>query len=271
MPSRVSKPPSLRAFSAKQSPSLRAKRALRVAPQATRSNLTANSVRKDLQRLGTPARARASAWYFKTGKGEYGEGDVFFGLTTAAMREVARKYRDLPLHEIEILLKNDVHECRSAALVILKWAYAHANRAGRERIFRFYLAHTRRINNWDLVDISAGDIVGEHLIEGGRERLARLARSRLLWDRRIAIIATLAFIRRGEFADTLRIAKILLRDEQDLIHKAVGWMLREVGKRSLPAEEKFLAQYAGSMPRTMLRYAIEKFPPRKRAQYMAMG
>ena len=226
---------------------------------------------RDLRRLGTPARARASAWYFKTGKGEYGEGDIFFGLTTPRLREVARTYRDLPLHEIEILLKNNVHECRSAALVILTWAYAHADRAARERMYRFYLAHTRWINNWDLVDISAGDIVGEHLLEGGRKRLTRLARSPLLWDRRIAIIATGAFIARGQFADTFRIAGILLHDEHDLIHKAVGWMLREVGKRSLPAEESFLARHAAVMPRTMLRYAIEKFPPRKRAKYMAMG
>jgi len=244
---------------------------MRGASPAPRSNLTANSVRKALRRLGSPARARASAWYFKTGKGEYGEGDVFIGLTAAELREVARKYRDLPLHEIEILLKNKVHECRSAALVILVRAYGRGDRAGRDRIFRFYLSHTRWINNWDLVDLSAGDIVGEHLLGGGRERLMRLARSKWLWERRIAIIATSAFIARGQFADTLRIARVLLHDEHDLIHKAVGWMLREVGKRSLPAEEKFLAKHAPRMPRTMLRYAIEKFPPRKRKMYMAMG
>jgi len=251
--------------------SLRAKRVFCVAPQATRSNLTAKAVTRDLRRLGSPSRARASRWYFKTGKGEYGEGDVFFGLTAAELRGVAAKYRDLPLHEIGILLNNKVHECRAAALAILVRAYGRADREGRERIFRFYLARTHRINNWDLVDLSAGDIVGEHFLEGGRERLTRLARSTWLWDRRIAIIATGAFIRRGRFADTLRIARLLLNDEHDLIHKAVGWMLREVGKRSPATEQKFLDRHAARMPRTMLRYAIEKFPPRKRAKYMAMG
>ena len=242
-----------------------------MAPEATRTNLTAIALAGDLRRLGSPARARAMARYFKTGKGEYGEGDIFFGVTTPAMRDVARKYRGLPLHEIENLLKNKVHECRSAALVILTWAYGHAGQAERERIFRFYHSHTRWINNWDLVDISAGDIVGEHLLARRKAKLARLARSRWLWDRRIAIIATGAFIARGRFKDTLNIARILLHDEQDLIHKAVGWMLREVGKRSLATEEKFLARHAGTMPRTMLRYAIEKFPARKRAMYMAPG
>ena len=233
--------------------------------------LTAKAVMNDLRRFGSPARARASARYFKTGKGEYGEGDVFFGLTAAELRGVAAKYRDLPLHEMEILLKNKVHECRSAALAILVRGYGHADGKTRDRFFRFYLSHTWWINNWDLVDLSARDIVGVHLLEGGREKLQRLARSTWLWDRRIAIIATAAFIARGEYADTLRIARLLLNDEHDLIHKAVGWMLREVGKRSREAEEKFLAKYAHRMPRTMLRYAIERFPARDRARYMAAG
>jgi 3-methyladenine DNA glycosylase AlkD len=230
--------------------------------------VSARAIERRLRALGDPERAKHSLRFFRTGPGEYGEGDRFLGLTVPAIRTLARELKDAPLDALAGLLQSPWHEARLLALVILVAQYRRGDETRREAIYRLYLQSTDRINNWDLVDVSAADIVGAHLRDGDRSLLDRLARSASLWERRIAIIATQHFIRRGEFADTLRIAAILVGDGQDLIHKAVGWMLREVGKRDREAEEVFLRRYASRMPRTMLRYAIERFPERLRKQYL---
>lgn len=232
--------------------------------------MTAQALIGDLQALGTPEKAKSSAWFFKTGKGQYGYGDVFFGVTVPEQRLIARRYRELPLEEIGKLLQHTVHECRLTALFILVGQYSRGDAQSRRRIARFYLTHRKRINNWDLVDSSAPYILGQYLLEKDRSILYEFARSHHLWERRIAIIATAAFIREDEFDDTLNIAALLLNDRHDLIHKAVGWMLREVGKKSRETEEAFLKKHAAVMPRTMLRYAIEKFPAEKRQMYLTL-
>lgn len=209
--------------------------------------------------------------FFKTGKGEYGEGDIFIGVAVPNTRHVVRQFRHIPLTETIKLLKSKVHEDRLAAVLLLNELYKRGDQSQRTKVYRAYLANTRSINNWDIIDSSAPYIVGEHLRTNpsvSRAVLDRMARSKLLWDRRIAILATQAFIKKDEFKDTLRIAQILLKDQHDLIQKAVGWMLREVGNRDQKAEEAFLRKYAARMPRTMLRYAIEKFPKAKRARYL---
>lgn len=231
---------------------------------------TSTAIDKELRALGAPARAKASLWFFKTGKGQYGYGDIFYGVTVPEQRKIAKKYTTFPRSEIDRLLKHKVHECRLTALLVLVEQYKTANEKERERIAKFYLAHTKRINNWDLVDLSASRILGMHLLTRDRDVLYRLARSSNVWERRIAIIATFAFIRAGQYADTLQIANLLLSDTHDLMHKAVGWMLREIGKQSLTTEEAFLKKHAARMPRTMLRYAIEKFPEEKRKRYLAI-
>ena len=231
---------------------------------------TARSAIGALQALGTPAKAHASARFFKTAEGEYGHGDIFFGVTVPEQRHVAKRYRDLPLPQVALLLEHEAHECRLTGLFILVEQYRKAEAAGQERIARFYLAHKSRVNNWDLVDSSAPYILGHYLLTRDRALLYRLARSKRVWDRRIGIIATAAFIREGQFDDTLAVARLLLADPHDLIHKAVGWMLREVGNRSREVEERFLEQHAAAMPRTMLRYAIEKFPEADRRRYLRM-
>jgi 3-methyladenine DNA glycosylase AlkD len=207
--------------------------------------------------------------FFKTGPGEYAEGDRFLGVRVPATRRVARAHRSLSLDDTLLLLRSKWHEERLLALLLLVDAHSRAADAGRVAICDAYLAHTRYIDNWDLVDSSAAPIVGPHVPPDAIEPLERLARSPNLWERRIAIIATFHWIRAGEFAPTLRIAEQLLADPQGLIHKAVGWMLREVGNRSRPAEEAFLRTHCRAMPRTMLRYAIEKFPEPLRKRYLA--
>jgi len=231
---------------------------------------TALAVSRHLKKYSSAARARASAWYFKTRPGQYGHGDVFIGVNVPDQRKVARDFADLPLSEIDKLLQSKTHEHRLTGLFILVAQYKAADPKFKKELAKFYLAHKHRINNWDLVDSSASYVLGHHLLGASRAVLYRLARSKNLWDRRIAIIATAAFIREGEYGDTLNIAEILLHDTHDLIHKAVGWMLREVGNRSLAAEERFLRKHAATMPRTMLRYAIEKFPEYKRKVYLGM-
>jgi len=230
--------------------------------------LRASDICDRLRKLGSRQRARALKRFFKTGPGEYGEGDVFVGLCVPDIRKLLEEYRALPLKEIIRLLKSPIHEARLLALVILVRVYAQGDASIQERIYNLYLQNTRFINNWDLVDVSAEHIVGAHLRHRDKSRLKKLAASGLLWDRRIAIIATFHYIKRGEFDWTLRIAKLLLRDPEDLIHKAVGWMLRETGKRDRAVEEKFLKAYCKTMPRTMLRYAIEKFPEKLRQKYL---
>jgi len=230
--------------------------------------MTAGAVQERLHALGDPHQARLLQRYFKTGPGEYGEGDIFVGMRVPLVRKLAREYRSLPFSETVRLLQSPIHEARLLALLLFIHAYARGDGELREKIFAEYLRNTRFINNWDLVDISAGHIVGAHLKDGNRERLPALAESELLWERRIAVMATSFFIRQGEFDETLRLAELLLRDPHDLIHKAVGWMLREIGKRDLAAEESFLRAHCRVMPRTMLRYAVEKFPEELRRRYL---
>jgi len=221
-----------------------------------------------LRSLADPAVAAVSARFFKTGPGEYGEGDVFIGIKSPTLKAVAKEFKGLPLAEVERLLHSQVHEDRTLALVILVGQFAKGDEAARKQIYDLYLANTRYINNWDLVDVSAPQIVGGYLEERSRKPLERLARSASLWERRISIVATHWFIRHGDFSDTLKIARRLLVDKEDLIHKAVGWMLREVGKRNVAALESFLDEHCRTMPRPALRYAIERLPEVKRRAYM---
>ena len=225
------------------------------------------ALKREMAQLADPERARIMAWFLKTGKGEYGEGDRFLGINTPIERKLARKYRDLKLGDALRLLASPMHEHRAVALMILADQYRRGDASTKQTLFDSYLHHTQHVNNWDLVDGSAPYIVGENLVDRPRQILYRLARSPSLWERRIAMIATAAFIRRGELKDTFAIAQLLLDDEHDLIHKAVGWMLREAGKRS-PAELiAFLKRNYSRLPRTALRYAIERLPEseRKRA------
>lgn len=229
------------------------------------------SVQSDLQKLANKQRADLLARYFKTGKGEYGEGDVFIGLTVPEIRTIAKNYKNLTLPEVESLLKNKIHEYRLTALIILTYQFERAVEAKKKSIYDFYLSHTKYINNWDLVDLSSHEIVGGWLVEHpeNREILYKLARSKNIWEKRIAMISCFAFLVNHEFTEILSIAEILLYDTHDLIHKAVGWGLREIGKRDLEAEEIFLKKHYKTMPRTMLRYAIERFSPGKKAFFMA--
>ena len=229
----------------------------------------AGQITSKLRQLGNSACAAHAQRYFKTGKGEYGEGDRFLGIRVPALRKCAREYRDTPTGEVFRLLESPLHEARLLALFILVGQYSSAKTdAKRQAIYNGYLGHIRHINNWDLVDCSAGRIVGAHLFDRDRRPIYRLVRSKSLWERRIGIMATSHFIAKGDFSDTLAVARLLLHDREDLIHKAVGWMLREVGNRNRKAEEKFLQKHSGKMPRTMLRYAIEKFPETRRLAYL---
>ena len=224
-----------------------------------------------MQLLASPERARFLAGFFKTGPGEYGEGDVFLGISVPAVRAVAKKHTGLPLAGIRKLLHSRAHEVRLAALLVLVEKYTLADDAGRKEIFNFYIANAKSVNNWDLVDLSAAKIAGNYLLDKGNEEksvLSRLAKSSSLWERRIAIVATYEFIRSNDFEHTFKISEMLLGDRHDLIHKAVGWMLREVGKRSQEAEEEFLRKHAKQLPRTALRYAIERFGEGKRQHYL---
>jgi 3-methyladenine DNA glycosylase AlkD len=230
---------------------------------------TLAGIRADLRELADPAGAMHSLRFFKTGPGEYGEGDKFLGLTVPEMRTIARKYRTLDDDAALELLASPWHEERLVALLLLVQGYKRGDERRRRKIHRAYLANTRWINNWDLVDLSAEHVVGPHLEAEEIELLERLARSRSLWERRIAIISTFHFIRRNEFRPTLKMATMLLNDPHDLIHKAVGWMLREVGKRDRKVLDTFLRKHYRTMPRTMLRYAIERHPETIRKRYLA--
>ncbi len=269
--------------------------------------MSATLIVNHLQSLGTPERAEVLSRFFKIGKGQYGEGDIFLGVTMPEIRKVAKEFRDLPFSEIEKLLSSPYHEARMTGLLVLTYAYERADDAQRKKIFEFLLAHRAAMNNWDLVDVIVPKIVGEHLanahpspsIRGSRvsrthssvpkagqlpsrrgagkgrtpdrEILYTLAQSANLWERRIAIVSTYAFIRADEFDDTIAIAEMLLGDRHDLIHKATGWMLREVGKRDESVLRAFLDAHAAVMPRTMLRYAIERLPERDRNRYLTGG
>ena len=218
--------------------------------------------------LGDAEQAAVSQRFFKTGPGEYGEGDIFIGIKVPVLRQLVKEVANLPITEIKKLLTSRIHEERLIALLMLVRRYSRADESNRKEIYDLYLQNTSFVNNWDLVDLSAHYIVGPYLADKSRAPLYRLAESDSLWERRIAIMSTFHFIKNGEFSETLAISKLLLSDTKDLIHKAVGWMLREIGKRHLQTEENFLKKHYRKMPRTMLRYAIEKFPEHKRQAYL---
>ncbi|MBP7114604.1 MAG: DNA alkylation repair protein [Candidatus Peribacteraceae bacterium] len=227
-----------------------------------------SSALEDLRAHANPTKAAFFPRFFKAGKGEYAEGDVFLGISVPEIRLIAQKYKALSLPELKALLADKHHEARLLALIILTKQYAKGNERTKAAIVKFYLSQFARVNNWDLVDSSASQILGTHLLTQKRAMLREFAKSKHLWTQRIAIIATHAFIRAGEFSDTLRISEIFLTHKHDLIHKAAGWMLREVGKRDIAVLRFFLDLHAPVMPRTMLRYAIEKMVPRERRKYL---
>ena len=218
--------------------------------------------------LGDEAIARQSQRFFKTGKGEYGEGDVFLGIRVPVLRQLAKKYQAISLQEAAQLLKSTFHEERLLALFLLVNNFGKASSEDKLTIFNLYLNNTKYINNWDLIDNSAEHIVGAYLYSRDKQPLYQLARSKDLWERRIAILSTFYYIKKNEFTDAIKISEILVFDDEDLIHKAVGWMLREISKRDITVAEKFLMRYYRNMPRTMLRYAIEKLPESERLAYL---
>lgn len=225
------------------------------------------SVVKELEVLKDKKTAEILQRFFKTGKGEYGEGDVFLGIRVPVQRQVAKRHASLRMTDIQKLLESKVHEHRMVALLILLEKYKSEDKS-RGAIFRFYLNNAKRVNNWDLVDLSCPGIVGDYLSDKPRKVLYKLASSANLWERRISIVSTYAFIRKGDYKDTLNISEMLLGDGHDLIHKAVGWMLREVGKKDAKVLKAFLDRHCRKMPRTMLRYAIERLPESERKRYL---
>ena len=230
-----------------------------------------NELREKIKEEADSEKAKNLQRFFKTGDGEYGEGDVFLGITVPKQRKIIKEFKDkITLKDAEELLRSKIHEERLIALLLLIEKYKKANLEGKKDIFDFYLKNTARINNWDLVDLSAPNIVGDFLLDKKQEReiLYKLAKSDSLWEKRISIISCFGFIRQGDFKDALAISEILLKDKHDLIHKAVGWALREIGKKDQQIEEKFLQKHYKNMPRTMLRYSIEKFPESLRKRYL---
>lgn len=230
--------------------------------------MTVKNIQRKLQRLGSRKTANVLRSFFKTGPGEYGEGDVFIGVRVPELKKLVKEYPDITIKEVMQLLSSTIHEERFFALLMLVSKFSKGNETVKKRIYELYLQHTKFINSWDLVDGSAHQIVGAFLMDKSKEPVYRLAKSNSLWERRIAILSTFHFIKHDNYSETLKISKILLTDDQDLIHKAVGWMLREIGKRHILTEEIFLKKYYKRMPRTMLRYAIEKFPESKRQKYL---
>lgn len=221
-------------------------------------------LKNEMNLLKNPEKAVILQKFFKTGKGEYAEGDIFLGITVPEQRKLSNKYSDLSLKEIQALLNSKIHEERLTSLLILVLKYKN----NKKEITDFYLKNTKNINNWDLVDLTAPKILGNYLLDKDKSILYQLANSKNLWEKRISVLSTFEFIKNNQFEDALKISEILLKDEHDLIHKAVGWMLREIGKRDIETEEEFLKKHFKAMPRTMLRYAIEKFPESKRQGYL---
>lgn len=221
---------------------------------------------KELESLANPKQAELLQRFFKTGKGQYGEGDVFLGIKVPVQRGVAKKYGSLGLEDIQKLLDSKIHEHRMIGLFVLIDKYNKSE--DKRKIFEFYLKNAKKVNNWDLVDLSAPNILGNFLLDKDKTILYKLAKLNNLWEKRIAIVSTFAFIKNNEFRPTFRISEILLNDSHDLIHKAVGWMLREVGKKDIAKLENFLKKHYKKMPRTMLRYAIERFEEKKRKAYL---
>jgi 3-methyladenine DNA glycosylase AlkD len=226
---------------------------------------------KHLRKFASKSRAKAMLPFYKTGVGQYGEGDKFLGISVPTVRAVAKNYRDLSLEQLRVILESPLHEERLMALVIVNFQYAKArgNQKLKQKIFNFYLKNRRAINNWDLVDVSAPLIPGDFfLITGNTKRLWTLAKSKRHWDRRIAMLSTFAFIRKGELDLVWKMAKLFLNDKEDLMHKATGWMLREAGKRDVKALRTFISLHGTRMPRTMLRYSIEKLSPQERSKIL---
>jgi len=230
--------------------------------------MTVEDLKKELSFYADFEKANILQRFFKTGKGDYGEGDIFLGIIVPNTRKVAKRFTELPLSEIKKILYSRIHEERLCALLLLAEKFNKANERDMKKIFDFYIKNAKQANNWDLVDLSAPKIVGEYLLNRDKKILYKFAKSKNLWEKRISIISTFTFIKNKKYKDTFKIAEILMNDKHDLIHKAVGWMLREVGKRSLKDEESFLFKYYKKMPRTILRYAIEKFPEEKRIKYL---
>jgi 3-methyladenine DNA glycosylase AlkD len=228
------------------------------------------SLKNDLDKCKNTKKAKLLSRFFKTGKGEYGEGDIFIGINVPVLRTIAKKYQDLNLNEIQILIKNPIHEYRLTAIFILIFKYSTGDQNLKQQIYKIYLKNKKYINNWDLIDLSSNKILGIYILNNPNEKqiIYSLAKSNNLWDRRISVMTTFEFIKNLKFEDSLKISKILLEDREDLIQKAVGWMLREIGKKDFKTEEKFLNYYYKRMPRTMLRYAIEKFPKAKKDYFM---
>ncbi len=226
-----------------------------------------SQLKQDFNKLKNPDKAEILSRFFKTGKGEYAEGDKFLGIIVPEQRKLSKKYPDLDLNQLQYLLSTNIHEYRLTALFILINKYKKSN--NKKEIYNFYLKNTKNINNWDLIDLSAPNIVGDYLLNKDRSILYKLAKSDNLWERRISVLSTFSFIKNKDFKDSIKISGILLNDKHDLIHKAVGWMLREIGKKDVNELEKFLKKYHKKMPRTMLRYSIEKFNEEKRKFYLA--
>jgi len=230
--------------------------------------MSLSKFRRDIKKLSNPEKAQFLQRYFKTGKGEYAEGDLFLGIVVPVQRQLAKKFKELSFDELKELITSKYHEERLIALLILVERFQKADENEKEKIVKFYLDHRKGINNWDLVDLSAPKILGEYLIYKDKSLLYKFAKSKNLWEKRIAVLSTFVFIKKKDFDDALKIYEILLNDKHDLIHKAVGWMLREIGKIDLKKEEEFLKKHYKTMPRTMLRYAIEKFSEKKRRAYL---
>jgi 3-methyladenine DNA glycosylase AlkD len=233
--------------------------------------LTAKELLKELQSIADSTRASLLQWFFQTKPGQYGEGDVFLGIYVPKQRLLVSAYWRMPLDEVEKLLQSKYHEARFCGQQILVKKYAKAKDDAIERIYDLLIKNLPSLNNWDLVDCTVPKTIGAHLYSRSRQQLFKWAKSRDLWQRRISIISTMWFIREGDYSDTLKLAEILLHDKHDLIHKAVGWTLREVGKKSFMTEKKFLDKHYKTMPRTALRYAIEKFPEILRQNYLKGG
>lgn len=230
--------------------------------------MTAQKIKKHLRQFASKDKAKLLQGFFKTGPGQYSEGDIFLGVMVPNIRRTVKEFADAPLAEVLKLLRSSFHEERLLALLLLVHKFEKGDDKTRKRIYTLYLKNTKYINNWDLVDLSAPKIVGPWLDARSRSLLYRFVRSKNLWERRIAVLATFAYIRKSDFVDALALAEILLADDHDLMHKAVGWMLREVGKKDVAVLEGFLRKHNGRMPRTALRYAIERFPEAKRKRYL---
>ncbi|MEA4841057.1 MAG: DNA alkylation repair protein [Bacteroidales bacterium] len=232
--------------------------------------MTATNFRQELKSLSNPNQAFELQRFFKTGPGQYGEGDIFWGIKVPLTRDVVKKYRKMPLNEISQLITDPVHEVRMGGGFLLVEYYKQADTAGKKACYDFYISNASRFNNWDLVDMTCHHIVGNYLWDKDRKPLYKLAVSESLWEQRISIISTFHFIRKDDFNDSFEIAKMLLNHKHDLIQKAVGWMLREIGKRNPLAETEFLVENDRymQMPRTMLRYAIEKYPEKQRQAFL---